>query len=448
MSEIAAPYIAPQVGTPVPKRAVQHIGRLHQKYFQRAYKGLKSKGLKPLIKLRDRNDDPVTQKASLGGEQRLHKYLDAASKRASILYPNESDEFKGFFASVKENMADEEYCKQRAEFLEVARSDSRDGDEARHQLAKIRLTTSENFIRASSNYISFFDIVELKEDEQPYLQSTVPQEVNVECIGDEGPPRVVGPMKRQSQNPVDLCIISTDRFEYPLMDPYQGYTLKNDALALIDLEFDLTIQVDILLKQFILAGTPGTRLKTTFNTTGPEQERDYYTSQHINDANLPTGNFVDAPGIDSDTFLNQACLTEIVRYTDSWGTGAFRDGSLAPVAIHVPSGHSHGWLTQVNIIANHTNSKVEEIFEGGAILSWGGKNWIIIGDNTLDPDAGVAYVRLNKSIGTYFHKPTLERHTTRTFEERNKEYQWQSKVFGAGFTSDRTPNLFAIRYRN
>jgi hypothetical protein len=109
-----------------------------------------------------------------------------------------------------------------------------------------------------------------------------------------------------------------------------------------------------------------------------------------------------------------------------------------------------GFLDEVTF-TTPTNSKVEEIFENGFILSYGGVNWTFIGDATLDPEEGLAYVKFSKPIGMYFTKPGLDQ----TFEDESIQMQKQNKgsvsmnkVVGWGLPINWFVNVAAVQYHN
>ena len=159
-----------------------------------------------------------------------------------------------------------------------------------------------------------------------------------------------------------------------------------------------------------------------FTLTGARANRVYVPHSYVNVKNLPITNLLVPAGNTTTSLFRKECLDAILDYCAAWGNNAFRDGQLKPVAVYIPSSEAMGWTKQITL-TSQPNTKVEEIFQYGFILTYGGVTWQFIADATLDPDAGRAYVKFNKPIGTYFTKPGMDK----TFTDESIEMQKQNK---------------------
>lgn len=389
-----------------------------------------------------------------GALARLNGTLQAMASRAEVLNPQGRglELAQGFRASI-EQLHTDAWLQERNQLLAAARQ----GDlEAQRMHAEIVKQSVQNWIFATSSWMNFFDVMTLQHNEQPYIECSVPQEINVGAIGPDGVPQNVRPIKRSEQALITLTRLATDRYVYPTQDLYKGFDVRDEALAQVDLVRDLNAAFDTILKQLLLVGSPTTRLNATFTTTGDPCDRHYYAHSAVQTANFPTGNYKTLASNSGTSEFRQECLEVIIDYVNSWGSNAFTDGPLRVEEIIIPSGHASGWLSQVQISnlngsgGTSANSGTEQILQEGGVFEFGGQRFNYTYDNTLDPSAGVAYVRLSKKVGTVFTKPSLDEVITdNSFEMRadGKEAVAMTRVYGTGYATNQVPNMFAVKYR-
>ena len=337
-------------------------------------------------------------------------YLEELKFRARALQPAAAARVGAILAKMEENLKPEN--EQRLKDLIIrARTDA----EAKAELAKLRIVTVDNFLTATSNPIAFFDEVKLENNEVPYIENTSKQEIIVSYLGQDGRARKTQPIKYQDAQQIDLHTLSTEEYEYQLMDIYKG-DVKTPSMANIDMAYDYEMQVNKLMWPFVF------RSIGAFTLTGARANRVYVPHSYVNVKNLPITNLLVPAGNTTTSLFRKECLDAILDYCAAWGNNAFRDGQLKPVAVYIPSSEAMGWTKQITL-TSQPNTKVEEIFQYGFILTYGGVTWQFIADATLDPDAGRAYVKFNKPIGTYFTKPGMDK----TFTDESIEMQKQNK---------------------
>lgn len=106
-----------------------------------------------------------------------------------------------------------------------------------------------------------------------------------------------------------------------------------------------------------------------------------------------------------DATFRKEVFDAIIQYFTTWGDGVM-EGNPQPVEVLVASSHVNAFLASVGF-ATVQNMLSEQVFNGGHVVNYGGYNWIITGDNTIDPNQGMAYVRSNLPVGIAFDKPSL-----------------------------------------
>ena len=95
-----------------------------------------------------------------------------------------------------------------------------------------------------------------------------------------------------------------------------------------------------------------------------------------------------------------------------------------------------------------TNKLEQQVFDGGIVMNYAGVNWIITGDNTIDPNQGVAYVRTNRAVGVYFDKPSLaETIVDETPALRQQNKGRSCEIFCEGFAMPRHWRKFTLGVR-
>lgn len=321
------------------------------------------------------------------------------------------------------------------------------------QLAEIRIETVNNFIWASSNALTFFDEVSLAPAEEPFLENTSRWTINVDYVGQDGRPKKTMNIRYQDEARVDLHTLSTEELEYVIFDIYKG-DVRSPQLANVDMAYELMMKVDGILWPFIKNRIlPASGGGSSFNfSSGARSSRVFVPHPNIATGNLPTSNYLVPDGNSGVSTWRKDCLDLILIYVASWGSNAFRDGPLKPMTVYMPSSDVMGLLNEIQIVSEaFPNAVVEQILETGFILSYGGVKWSFVGDSTLDPDDGMAYVRMNKPIGTFYTKPAADKtliDRSTALAKENKESISMTKVIGTALPTSKIINVVGIRYRN
>lgn len=358
--------------------------------------------------------DPNTRQvvpASRRSVAEVVRFLGKVKERAAILNPFGQGAKIGEWADAALNaVSSDDWLKEKGQIAFAAAHG--DKEAAALHAAAVEVTT-ENVVRANSNWLPFFESRSLGEEEFPVINpNTFGMQIAVDTIGQDGGNRTI---QAQLGDPapifVPLYMRATNWIEYPLVDAYHGSKVKDLALSQFDVARDRAWRTDALLGSYILFGGANTRLVETFVTTGANALRDYEAHDRVIATNLPTGNFVTLSGNSTTTKFRKEVFDAILEYCAAWGDNVMEGGNLNPVEITVASSHVTGFLSQVSM-TSADNPLTKQVFEGGAVMSYAGRTWIITGNNTIDPNAGIAYVRMDQPVGIVYDKPSLAKAIT------------------------------------
>jgi hypothetical protein len=363
--------------------------------------------------------------------------------RAKLMQPTTAARIDRTLAKMEATISDPEKDKANGEKIQALYKKWREeGDKsAKAELAQLRIVSIDNFIVAKTNPMMFFDTVSLANNEIPYIENTSKQEISVSYLGQDGRAKKTQGLRYQEQAQVDLHVLSTEEYEYTLMDIYRG-EIKGAMLANVDMTRDFDLQVAKLMWPFVFK-TIG-----NFNLTGPRSGRVFVPHSIVNTKNLPTTNLLVTPGNTDTSLFRKESMDVVLKYCAAFGD--IFGAQLKPVAVFIPSSEVMGFLDQVTL-TSQPNSKVEQIFDTGFVLDYAGVHWTFIADATLDPDPGLAYIKFNNAVGTFFTKPGMDK----VFEDESIELQKQnkgsvsmSKVVGFGLPITARVNAAAVRYHN
>lgn len=381
----------------------------------------------------------------------IERLLAAVADRAKVTNPlGQGARIAAWAAEALEAIHTDGWLKDKGE---VAMAASRGDAEAVELHAAAVQVTTENIVRANSNWLPYFEERSLGDEDYPVIvPETVGMRLTIASIGQDG-----GNVTIQSQvgdpSPLfcPLHLRSTPWIEYPLVDVYKGAQVKEMALAQFDVARDRAWRLDELLASYLLYGGSNTRLVEAFVTTGELGARDYYAHPRVNTANLPAGNFVTLSGNSTTSLFRKEVFDAIVKYVRSWGENVMESGSLMPVEISVASSHVTDFLSQVSL-ATAPNPVVDQVFANGAIvtLDYAGYKWIITGNNTIDPNQGVAYVRMNQPVGLFFDKPSLAKalvDESATLAAQNKGRTCEIWCEGFAMPLHWRKRTFGVRYK-
>lgn len=368
--------------------------------------------------------------------------------RASVIDPGgRGQELKEYFEGCIEDLESEEVMRTRAEVLDAARG----GDqEAITQRQEAVMTSVRNLMLADMGWANFFEMRDLADGDWPVYEVDVPQEMTVEAIGQDGEPQVVQAILDKKQYPIPLSTIFTEWFEYDIRDLYRGSAVRDISLQQVDLARDFGYAIDALLASYVLVGGANSRLTATFDTTNADKKlRDYIAHSRVHTANFPAGNLVTLGTNSTTTNFRKEVLDAALEYCERWGSDVDGSGPLNVVEIRVCSKDVGAWRGQVTL-TSEMNSLTSQIFDTGVVMNYAGKRFIVVGDNTINPNDGVAYFRLSKPIGMQFEKTSFADviiDESAELRKKNKGRMCQGSAFGWALPLPLRKNVLGVRYR-
>jgi hypothetical protein len=396
------------------------------------------------------SDDPQSRGVSQAGLYTIPKveaFLGSLKERAKILNPlNKGQQVMDWIDGALESINKDGWMQEKSQVTIAASRGDREAMEI--HAANVEIVT-ENVLLATAGWLSFFEERQLGETDIPVINSEIGMEMTIDTIGQDGGNLTIRAQRENTQAFVPLNMRASRWIEYPLVDVYKGSQVKELALSQFDVGRDRAYKTDSLLASYLIAGGTNSRLTATFTTTGPKLARDYVAHSRVNVDNLPAGNLITLSGNTTTSLFRKEVFDKIIAYSRSWGDGIFNDGDIMPVEIRVPSKDVTNFLEQVTI-TSQSNMIVDQVFQGGMIMSYGGYKWIIIGDNTLRPNDGMAYVRCNKPIGVYFTKPSLAKaivDESASLQQQNKGRTCEIWCEGFGMPRHWRKHTLGVRYR-
>lgn len=356
----------------------------------------------------------------------------------------------------------------KASTMELLKSALRGNEKALRSLNAIRTEQVDNFVKAQSSYMSFFDIVTLKDNEQPWVQNETQNEIRVGYIGENGSPRLQKIEKAQDQYSIALRIISSAKVGYRTQDIYNGQ-IGTIAQRTFDIAFDVAQKVDsecfgLMTAALSKGGAFGAFAFTETN----KANRIYVPNSYLRSEHLPStnditvykrnsdGNYINSSGAVTTTPSEYVIvgrfgievIQEILGYTTSWGN-IFSDGPLVPTGeIIVPASDIKTIMYQMAYAANSNSSDLQEQVNKTGFFGFRYMNvdWKFIPDLTIP--VGTCFPKFNKSAGRVFLKPSQDEEFVKTDNERHWETRSQQKVFGACIINQKRMNLLRLKYKN
>jgi len=369
-------------------------------------------------------------------------FLKGLKARLSLLHAGTRQNLTEFFDKAIETCGSTEHRDKLTALQSSALTDK----SAMRQLNKLRVITIQNFVTALANAAAFFETTDLLEDEEPFVENNTRQEVRARFIGEDGAPHMTQAIRSRSTSRIDLRTLSTDKVEYPLVDVYKG-RVAEQALANIDLSYDLSMKKNAELWALVQVAVGA------FSLSGSKQDRVYVPHSTIKAGNLPTTNLVTLSGNTVSTKFRFDVIRAALQWCLSWGNNSTSFGDIVPVTFYLPSTDIGGMLDEINM-NSPDNALVNEIADTGYVLKLGGKQFNVIGDATLDPAAGLCYVRTNVPLGKHLPKPSMgvsypESPDQISDEQRqaNKGTTWMKEVYGAFIPNSTRMGVLGVRYR-
>ncbi len=317
---------------------------------------------------------------------------------------------------------------------------ARNGDySAVTELAGLRTTQIDLYVRATANFTSFFEVETLKDDERPEFELTYNYETPLRYVGQDGDIEVtrIGKAKRKVLLP--LSQLQTKDVQYPLYDLYLGSSVKDSAAGSVDLAFDMANNIDFKAKTLMDSSLYG-----SFNTGSLKMDKTFLVNSRVKIENLPDTNDLVMEDADDTTQFNFDVIEAIMEYCEKWGN--IFNGPVRPTGvIYIPSCDATALVKTIRPTGTTRNAVADAVLKNYSTFEYMGVNWMIIPDVTLLP--GVCYPVLNRPIGKIWYKPGLDREFLDKNERENWERRALQKVLGMAIPQAWRPFGVRVTYR-
>lgn len=318
--------------------------------------------------------------------------------------------------------------------------------QSRHELHALVIEQTQNFIAAESEWVRFFEVRNLEENESPAFVNLTKMEVKAKYIGqDTGKPESTKVVRPRGEVKIDLYELATETVEYKTRDIYTG-DVTEAARAMFDLSRDLAQQIEAILEP-VGSGLLATSLGSFDLTNANKARRTYVPARRIRSGVLPTANTLSISGIGAGTKFGFHVIDEVVDYCvrigDADGTGAL-----------MPTGEIIVPADEIRHIASGmaaTNAAQNDIAQQTLRRGWldlgdymGVKNIRIIPSRTLP--IKYCYPRLNKPVGLLWFKPSEDVVDEQVDRIKKIATRAEMKVIGSAIPEPNRKNFIQVRY--
>lgn len=309
----------------------------------------------------------------------------------------------------------------------------------RSQLNALRIETTQNYVLATADFASFFNVITLGEADVPAIQNETMHPVKVSYMAEDGQQVHTKIVKPQQETLVDLTTLTTDKVSYTLRDIYRG-RVADVAQKTFNLAYDLSMKLDELLLTHLTAQIGSFDL-----TNVNKAARTFVPHPSVRSGVLPTSNALQIGSVSGSTKFGFGTLDKIIDYAARFAR-CFADGDLQPTGdIIVPAHQIIGIADGVTVTASKQNDVAQEILRNGYFsVSYLGYTWRFIPNNVIAP--GYCYPKFNKPLGNLYLKPSMDVAGEETDEFKNMQTRWQSMVLGIATPGPRKVNMARVEF--
>ena len=333
---------------------------------------------------------------------------------------------------------------------------------AMHALNALRMENVDTYVRATLDFSLLFENIPLKKEEQPVIENTYRNPVNVRYSGEDGGTRNAKLVKAKGQTYFNMRELHSDTVGYQVRDINQGTDIGAASMATVDIAWDVAHKINTEMFNLLQGGTIngqayGQGIYRAFDFTNTNKlKRTLVLHPGIQSANLPTTNLITPTainaldGVSLSTTQGQGfrfgVLQAILNYIEGF-RGVFSDGDLeATGAIYVPSSETTGLLSQITPTGAFYNKVGEAVLNNFTKIEYGGRIWTLIGTPFLPK--GACYPVLNKKVANIYTKPEFDFEHVDTDVLKNYEERTAVKVIAFATLEPWRVNGLKVVYSN
>jgi len=307
-----------------------------------------------------------------------------------------------------------------------------------HALNALRMENVDTYVRATLDLGMLFENIRLAKNEQPVIENSYRNPINVRYTGEDGGARGAKAVKARAQTFFNMREMHSESVGYQLRDINQGTDIAQASQATVDIAWDLAHKVNTEMFNFLQGGTIngasyGLGIYRAFDFANANKlKRTLVLHPGIQSANLPTTNLITYNTLNlvyghNVNAFSWPVLQAVIDYVEGF-RGIFSDGDLeATGAIYLPSSEVTGLLKTVTPTGAFYNKVGEAVFNSFTKVEYGGRVWTLIGTPFLPK--GACYPVLNKKVGNFYTKPEFDFEDVHTDNLKNWEERTAVKVF-------------------
>ncbi len=317
--------------------------------------------------------------------------------------------------------------------------------DARTQLNELVIEVTTNYVIATMNFGSFFEIRTLQPNQSPAIQNNTRQEIKATYVGQDGETQMTKVIKPQRETTVDLHELVSEEVNYRMRDIYTG-DVQEAARATFDIAFDLANQIETILFALLIDNTNGA-LGTFDITNANKAARVYHPHSRVLSGVLPTTNDVSIASVSGSTKFGFTTFDEIIDYCVRFAKTT-SDGDLRPTGEVIVASQD---VREVAAGITPTNARAADLVENILKQGWYdvgdymGVNWRVVPDNTIARKK--CYARLNKPVGILWLKPSMDSVEETVQNVKNIASRVEGKVIGAAIPTPNKRNIVRVAYR-
>ena len=328
---------------------------------------------------------------------------------------------------------------------------------ALHALNALRMENVDTYVRATLDLSLMFEPIRLGKEEQPVIENSYRNPVNVRYSGEDGGMRGAKAVKARAQTFFNMREIHSDTVGYQVRDINQGTDIGAASMATVDIAWDVAHKINTEMFNLLQGGTIngqayGLGIYRAFDFSNANKlKRTLVLHPGIQSANLPTTNLITYATLNSvyghaTNLFDFTVLRAIIDYVEGF-RGVFADGDLeATGAIYLPSSEVSGLLAAISPTGAFYNKVGESVLNSFTKVEYGGRVWTLIGTPFLPK--GACYPVLNKKVGNFYTKPEFDFEDVNTNILKNWEERTAVKVMALATLEPWRVNGLKVVYSN
>lgn len=342
--------------------------------------------------------------------------------------------------------------KALGELYDGARSGDR---QAKSQLCGLIIETTQNFIVPNTNWMEFYQVINLGESDNALIHNETKIEVGFYGTGQDSrrarQMQVTYPSQQYAPTWKNL---TSERVSWKIRDIATG-NVEDPAKRVLSVADDLAQKMEGIVGPYTATASAPGYLRNAFGnfalSGSNKASRVYVPHSRIQSGILPTTNQLSTASISTTSKFSLEVITAIISYCAKFAGTQDIDGKgeLAPTGvIRVRSDEIQEIADSVNLLGATQTGLSETIARQGwyRIPNVWGINWTLVPDSTIP--SKTCYAQLNRPVGRIYFKPSFDMKNS-TFDLWNNEASLeQSLNYALAIPTPNVRNVCSVKYRD